>query len=76
MPLLETVKVEDMSAFAPDERTVISWNFASGAAAIIGHSTNATKVVKIVRILLTTTFANIPMPLGYAMPVLYCHFHL
>jgi len=74
VPLLEAVEMEDMCALAPDEGAVIAGNLAGWTAAVVGNSADSTEVIQVISLFIV--FSDVPVPLGYRMPMLdgYLHF--
>ena len=63
-PLHDAVNVKAVRALAPDERAIITRQFAIGAAAVEGHSANAAVIV-----------VGDPLPHRHSCPILYFNFH-
>jgi len=76
VPFFEAMEMENVCTLAPNQRAIIARDLARRTAAIIGHSTDPTEIVQIVRVLFSIFFPNVPLPMSDGMPMFYRYFHL
>lgn len=69
--------VEDVCAFAPDERTIVPWDFTRRTAPFIRDPTDTTDVAFVVVVgVFLLRGADVPPPLRDGVPVLDYYFHV
>jgi len=64
-----------MGALSPDERTVVSRDFASGTATFIGGTTDTTEILLGVFVRAIPILSDVPSPLSDSVPAVNNYFH-